>query len=253
MLCGCAQVSTGHTRVSSLVERWETGPGLADVFRDAVVLPDPQDDCHWFPVLDLTCIGFLNMMSWFDFLFVYICTYLCICPSWPCWISDRCCTGGLCPRCCHDIGPVRFQGCKSPDPEETHGDIMKYHPYLEISLPKESQWYRDTKPLHWSEGMKSGSQQLPSAATSSCQGTGKMGLFPERFAWHCNCEPPGCWPFVWGALAALAATRIGSHLYMAYCRPVLSSGMLVSLMAMMVTKLWCNGKNCNFQGIVWIC
>ncbi|CAL1174212.1 unnamed protein product, partial [Cladocopium goreaui] len=30
------------------------------------------------------------------------------------------------------------------------------------------------------------------------QGTGKMGLFPERFAWHCNCEPPGCWPFVWG-------------------------------------------------------
>ena len=144
---------------------------------------------------------------------MYICTYLCICPSWPCWISDRCCTGGLCPRCCHDIGPVRFQGCKSPDPEETHGDIMKYHPYLEISLPKESQWYRDTKPLHWSEGMKSGScQQLPSA-TSSCQGTGKMGLFPERFAWHCNCEPPGCWPFVWGALAALAATRTGSHLW----------------------------------------
>lgn len=80
--------------------------------------------------------------------------------------------------------------------------------------------------------MKSGSQQLPSA---SCQGTGKMGLFPERFAWHCNCEPPGCWPFVWGALAALAAlaaTRTGSHLYMTYCRPVLSSGMLVSLMAM---------------------
>lgn len=61
-LCGCAQVSTGHTRVSSLVERWETGPGLADVFCDAVVLPDPQDDCHWFPVLGLTCIGFLIMM-----------------------------------------------------------------------------------------------------------------------------------------------------------------------------------------------
>ncbi|CAJ1339597.1 unnamed protein product, partial [Effrenium voratum] len=28
---------------------------------------------------------------------------------------------------------------------------------------------------------------------------GTVGLFPSRFAWHCNCEPPGCWPLLWGA------------------------------------------------------
>lgn len=93
----------------------------------------------------------------------------------------RRCPIGLSRRCSCEPGQVRFHGCRGKN-------ITRFIkiPNIARSLLKKQE--------HWD--------------SVSCQGGGTMGLFPERFAWHCNCEPPTCWPFAWGALAPMAPVEL---------------------------------------------
>ena len=102
---------------------------------------------------------------------------------------------GLCQRCCQDHGQVRLG--LSVNKSEASKNIVWWMVVSWTILKVNSK-----------EGLLCSDFKSPISpgctkrtCRESCQGTGTMGLFPERFAWHCNCEPPDCWPLAWGCLA----------------------------------------------------
>ena len=121
--------------------------------------------------------------------------------------------------------------------------------YLQISLPIESQRDRDTKPSHWPVEKMSGSCHEATAICHQPSAARVLG----RWASSLNALP---------GIATVSRPAVG----LSFGEPWLRQStwrtagqssqvgcQLASLMAMVVTKLWCNGKSCNFPGIVWIC